>query len=244
MIFQKTYAVTPTQVDRFDRLKLSGLMAMVQETAGEHSALLGADRQALTEKGLFWAVIRHRVQITRLPSSGEEISVETWPMPTTRTAYPRAAVAYDKEGRELFRAISLWVLMDTQKRAMVLPGKSGVEVNGLIRGQELALPGSIVPQALENTMPRTVRFSELDINGHMNNCRYTDWLMDLLPGDFHREHAPAELLICYVSEAREGQNVALNWTLDGDGCLHTEAQNQEGTGNRVFSARLKFDSVL
>ncbi len=240
MIYQKTYHITPTHTDRFDRLKLSGLMAMIQETAGEHSAVLGADRQALTEKGLFWAVIRHRVQITRLPGDGEEITVETWPMPTTRTAYPRAAVAYDKDGRELFRSISLWVLMDAGKRAMVLPGKSGVEVQGLIRGQELALPGSITPRELENLERRTVRFSELDVNGHMNNCRYTDWLMDLLGSEFHEKSVPAELLICYVSEAREGQQVALHWSLEADGCLQAEAES----GTRVFSAKLKFDGVL
>ncbi len=240
MIYQKNYHITPTVTDRFDRLKLSGLMAMIQETAGEHSALLGADRQDLQEKGLFWAVIRHRVQITRLPGDGEAISVETWPMPTTRTAYPRAAVAYDEKGQELFRSISLWVLMDAEKRAMVLPGKSGVAVQGLLRGQELSLPGSILPRELAFTEHRTVRFSELDVNGHMNNCRYTDWLMDLPGSEFHGTHVPSELLICYVSEAREGQNVAIHWSLETDGCLQAEAERE----SRVFSARLKFDSVL
>ena len=61
-------------------------------------------------------------------------------MPTTRTAYPRSTIAYDADGKECFRAISLWVLMDTQNRSMVLPGKSGVDVAGLLRGCELAVP--------------------------------------------------------------------------------------------------------
>mgnify|MGYP002517044180 CR=1 FL=1 len=30
----------------------------------------------------------------------EDITVETWPMPTTRTAYPRATVGYDAQGNE------------------------------------------------------------------------------------------------------------------------------------------------
>ena len=72
-----------------------------------------------------WAVTRHRVQITRLPKSGETIRVETWAMPTTRVAYPRSVVAYDEKGQELFRSITLWVLMNMDTRAMIQPGQTG-----------------------------------------------------------------------------------------------------------------------
>ena len=101
--YYRKYILEATEVNSADRLKNSRLLAIIQEVAGEHSALLGTDRDALESKRLFWAVIRHRVQITRLPRSGETIHVHTWPMPTTRTAYPRATVAYDQENRELFR---------------------------------------------------------------------------------------------------------------------------------------------
>ena len=84
--FEKTFHITASAVDRFDRLKPSCVLDYMQEVAGDHSAILGADRNMLTQKGLFWAVIRHRIQITRLPKAGEDILVKTWPMPTTRTA--------------------------------------------------------------------------------------------------------------------------------------------------------------
>ncbi len=243
-IYQKQYEITATAVDRFDRLRLSGMMAMVQEVAGDHSKLLGAGWDQLQDKKLFWAVIRHRVEIARLPKSGEVISLETWPMPTTRTAYPRACVAYDAEGNELFRSISLWILMDLDSRAMILPGKSGVLVEGLLRGNELAAPGSLLPKELENQEKRTVRYTELDINGHMNNCRYLDWVQDLLPGDFHRQHCPRELVACYLSEAREGQTLELSWSLDPEGQLQMDAQRSPDdsvTGHsRVFSAKVLY----
>ena len=119
---------------------LSGLLHMVQEAAGEHSATLGTARQALQEKNLFWAVIRHRAQILRMPEKGEAVHVTTWPMPTTRSAYPRATEGFDKDGNLLFRAVSLWVLMDTATRAMVLPKRSGVEVAGVTRGRNWNFP--------------------------------------------------------------------------------------------------------
>ena len=242
--YEKTFHITASAVDRFDRLKPSCILDYMQEVAGDHSAMLGADRKMLTEKGLFWAVIRHRIQISRLPKAGEDITVKTWPMPTTRTAYPRSTIAYDKAGNECFRSISLWVLMDKNTRAMVLPGKSGVAVEGLLLGSELATPGSVVPKSLENRQERLVRFSDLDWNGHMNNCKYLDWIADLLPSQFHQVKPFREITLCYLSEAREGENVALEWELGDGPSLTVQAQRvgQEISANRsrVFAAQIQF----
>ena len=242
-IHERTYILEATDVNSADRLKNSRLLAIMQEIAGEHSALLGADRSALEDRKLFWAVIRHRVQITRLPQSGESIRVCTWPMPTTRTAYPRATVAYDADGNELFRGISLWILMDMTTRAMVLPGKSGVEVAGSLQGNELTLPGSLLPQKLPNREDRTVRFSDLDLNGHMNNCRYMEWVDDLLPAEFHRTHSPKQLLVCYLSEAREAEKMEVCWEVSEQRVLRVDAQRSAEVSaghSRVFAAQVQF----
>ena len=226
-IYSQTFSVLTADTDRFSRLKPSHLLAFLQESAGNHSALLGTGRKELALRNLFWAVLRHRVQITRLPVAGETITVETWPMPTTRTAYPRSTVAYDAQGQEVFRAISLWVLMDSDRRAMVLPGKSGVHVEGLIRGNELTVPGTLPLKRRQYQELRTVRYTDTDCNGHMNNCRYLDWMEDTLPGEFHQQHQLREFSVRYLSEAREGENLCLSWDLSPEGLLHIDARRQE-----------------
>jgi acyl-ACP thioesterase len=244
MKYSQTFTLTDLDVDCFCKLKLSSLLFYAQEVAGKHSALLGADYDTLAQKKLFWAVTRHKVQITRLPSLGETIIVETWPMPTTRVAFPRAMAAYDSQGNELFRSISIWVLMDLENRSMVLPGNSGVNVGGLLTGNELSVPHSILPKSLCNSTQRTVTYSCLDRNGHMNNTRYLDWVADLLPSAFHREHSPRELLICYASEALEAQVLNLDWELTEDGILqvdaHRESTDVSDKKHRVFSAQVLF----
>jgi medium-chain acyl-[acyl-carrier-protein] hydrolase len=174
-----------------------------------------------------------------MPRRGETIRVETWPMPTTRVAYPRSVVAYDSEGNECFRTVSLWVLMDLDNRNMILPGRSGITVDGTLRGTELVSPTSLPPKALTQSRCRTVSFTDLDRNGHMNNTRYLDWLDDLLPSRFHQEHTPKELLICYLNESREGQTLELCWDLLEDGALQVDALRQtDAKTERVFSARV------
>ena len=247
-IYVKEFEVSPVAVDQFGRLKASRLLAYLQDVAGDHSAILGTDQHALMDKNLFWAVIRHRVQITRLPQSGEKLRIETWPMPTTRTAYPRSTIAYDEAGNECFRSISLWILMDAASRAMVLPGKSGVEVGGLLRGCELRAPSSILPKEMGSLQERIVRYTDLDINGHMNNCRYLDWVEDLLPSAFHAGHEIREFTLCYMSEVRENEPVQLHWELSDGPVLTVEAVRRDGeeaaAHSRVFSARVELQNVV
>jgi acyl-ACP thioesterase len=236
-IYRQKFTIDDMVSDCFGSLKLSALLYYAQEAAGNHSALLGVDHDTLANHRLFWAVTRHRVQIARLPKRGETITVETWPMPTTKIAYPRSMVAFDENGNELFRSISLWVLMDMDNRSMILPGKSGIIVDGSVTGNELAVPHSIIPKVMTNEQQRAVTYSCLDRNGHMNNTRYLDWVEDLLPAEFHREHPVKEFTVCYLNEALEGEEVALNWQLDGEGNLHVHAAESTG-GKRVFSAEV------
>ena len=243
-IFRQIHKIEDIHLDCFGRVKPSVLLYFAQEAAGQHCNLLGTDWDTLAQQQLFWAVTRHRVQITRLPTRGETVTVETWPMPTTRVAYPRSTVCYDSEGNELFRMISLWVLMNTQTRALVLPGKSGITVNGTLRGNELAAPGSLVPKQLPNTVMRTVGYTELDRNGHMNNTRYMDWVDDLLPSAFHSVHPAREFSICYLSEAREQQQIEMTWELSEGPVLQVDARRKETSvdagQSRVFTVQILF----
>ena len=118
-IYTDHFQITDIAVDCYGRLKPSMILFYAQEIAGRHCVQLEVDYDTLEKKRLFWAVTRHKVQITRLPTRGETIRIETWPMPTTRVAYPRSMVAYDEGGNELFRSISLWVLMDLDTRNMI-----------------------------------------------------------------------------------------------------------------------------
>ena len=241
-IYQQDFYITDACVDRYGRLKPSMILFYAQEVAGRHCNILSLDYDTLAKKRLFWAVTRHRVQITRTPMRGETIHVETWPMPTTKVAYPRSVVAYDEQGHEVFRAISIWVLMELDTRNMILPGKSGISVVGTVRGMELSVPRSLLPVVMKNRHSRKVCFTALDRNGHMNNTRYFDWIDDLLPSSFHEDHPMKEFTICYHAEAREGQTLEMSWEVMDGPSLQVDAvrKNEDDSESRVFSAKVLF----
>ena len=240
-MYTQDFEITDLSVDRYGRLRPAMILFLAQEAAGRHCDLLSVDYETLAGKKLFWAVTRHRVQITRLPMRGETIRVETWPMPTTRVAYPRSMVAYDEGGNECFRSISLWVLMHLDTRSMILPGKSGISVEGTLRGMELATPGGLVARDMTNHSLRQVRSTDLDRNGHMNNTRILDWVNDLLPSAFHEGHTARDFTVCYFSEVREGEELDLHWEFLEDGQLQIDAHRCGEKQERAISARIRFE---
>ncbi|MCI6435741.1 MAG: thioesterase [Clostridiales bacterium] len=241
-IYVRNFTVEDAYVDRYGRMKPSQILYLAQDMGGRHSALMSLDYDTLAGRNLFWAVTRHRVQVSRMPMRGETLRLETWPLPTTRAAFPRSVVAYDAQGNEVFRCITLWVLMDLNTRKMIVPGKSGIIVAGTLRGNELPAPNGLIPKPLGTQTSRTVAFTDLDRNGHMNNTRCLDWIADLLPSRFHESHTVTDFTVCYLAEARELQELRLNWDMS-DGCtLQVDATTGAGEeSHRVFSAKLYFD---
>lgn len=241
-IYQQEFEVTDNCVDCYGRLRPSSILFFAQVAAGEHCKALSLGYDIMAQKRMFWAVTRHRVQITRIPRRGETIRVETWPMPTTRVSFPRSMVAYDSDGNECFRSISLWVLMDLDTRNMILPGKSGITLSGSLRGNELSSPTGVVSKVMSHHRSREVCFTDLDRNGHMNNTRYLDWIDDLLPSPFHAQHDLKEFTVCYLSEAREGQNLNLSWDIPEEGCLQVDIGRQgEDREERIFCAKMMYE---
>ncbi len=241
-VFTQNYEIKDNMVDCQGYLKPSQILFIAQDMGGRHCRELALSYDEMAAKGLFWAVSRHRVQITRLPKSGELLRVETWAMPTTAAAYPRSVVAYDEGGKECFRAISLWVIMTLDTRKMISPSKSGIQLAGVVRGLELASPKGLVPRDMGSFSSRKVCYTDIDRNGHMNNTRYMEWMDDLFPSDFHRTHHLKELLMCYLAESREGQTLDMHYGTEEDGCVRVDAYRKEGTeDHRVFSARMLFE---
>lgn len=243
-IYRATITVHSNECDPYGRMKPSAILSVMQDAAGSHCAGTEVDWYALAEQNLFFAITRQHIQITRLPRDMETITIETWPMPATRVAFPRSTVCYDAQGNELFRAMAIWVLMDREKRSMVLPGKSGITLPGTDRTElQLPAPKSLTPRAMTSFTRRHVNYSQLDRNLHMNNTKYLDWVMDLLPSAFHREHAISDFTVCYLNEAWEGDAVDLHYELGADGMLQVEATRTAEADNqtsRVFAVRAAF----
>ena len=197
--------------------KPSAILTAMQETAGMHSHILGCGRETLVQKGVVWVLTRCEVQMEKEARMGSRLSIETFPMPLRRWFFPRYFVFRDDAGAQVGAAGTLWVLFDLEKRYMVAPG----DVAGAIPDNSdltppLGVPGP-VPRLTGETAAsaRTPVYSELDVNGHVNNARYADWLCDALGLEVMREYRVKTMRLSYAAEIRPGQAMELRLTRDG-----------------------------
>ena len=195
----------------------SAILTAMQETAGMHSHILGCGRETLVQKGVVWVLTRCEVQMEKEARMGSRLSIETFPMPLRRWFFPRYFVFRDDAGAQVGAAGTLWVLFDLEKRCMVAPG----DVAGAIPDNSdltppLGVPGP-VPRLTGETAAsaRTPVYSELDVNGHVNNARYADWLCDALGLETMREYRVRTMRLSYAAEIRPGQAMELRLTRDG-----------------------------
>lgn len=238
--FEIDFSLPRERYDEQGKLKYASMLYLCQEAAGAHCRELGLDWDTLQQRDLFWAVIRVQAQLHHLPTFGQTLHAVTWPMPTTRSAFPRTTECYDEHGTLLFTVTNLWVLVDTKKRSMLLPAKSGVTLEGITLGRELPLPGSIYPDKLANERPRRVIPADIDRNGHVNNTRYVEWLTELLGPE-----APPirQLHAVYQNEALLDDSLVLSWEKTPEHFALEIRRPKEKDGensDRIFAARVEF----
>jgi len=244
LVFKKEFTVQHIHLDALGRVKPSVMLHFIMRTVSAQCTQLGVSWDDIRPLGLIWVVGRSHLRIYRAPRLNEKLIVETWPMPATRSAFPRAAVVKSETGEVLYRCTTLWALVNKTTRRLVLPEASGVTFPGCILGDELPVPNSFAAAPLGEISLRKVCFSELDLNGHMNNTKYLDWVNDLLPSGYHKEHPFRDVNICYLSEALEGQTLTLSLNHLEDGSLQVDGLRTETNDldkkNRVFSVKVSF----
>lgn len=187
----------------------SAILEAMQETAGVHSELLGVGRNALIQKGVVWVLTRLEVVMDRYPKIAETISIETFPMPVRRWFFPRYFIFRDASGAEIGRAGSLWVLLDIHTRKMTKPDliQSLMPDNSDLLAP-LGLPAAVseVSGTLETALHQPV-YTDLDVNGHVNNTKYMDWCCNALGIDTMKESCLSRFDVNYDVEIRPGQEI-------------------------------------
>ncbi|MCE1197484.1 MAG: thioesterase [Marinilabiliales bacterium] len=216
-IWNERYKITSYQVDFQSKIKPSHLMQLFQESAGNHADHLGAGYLRLMEEGMFWALSRLKVEIEKLPLWGEEIRIETWPCSLVGPYFRRDFHIYDESGALLARGVSGWLLLNAgtmrpqrADRLMVeLPMNEG-------RKAMEAFPDRISSTALTPSFRKTLYYNEIDVNNHVNNTRYLDWVMDCFDADFYRSHELKSFALEFLGEMHWGDEVELRCDLQED----------------------------
>jgi len=193
-------------VDRDQLLTLRSLFEFLQEAAIKHADQCGAGSRAKEDRGETWVLRTMAVSVHRYPHYEEPLRVATWSSGIRGFKGFRDFRAYCG-GELVASASSVWLYINLRAKAI---GRVPAEVaKGFpSRPQEVFRPDLerlwIEPPG-DGCAARevSVRYSDFDGNGHVNNTAYVDFLQTALEAGGYAPR-PLELQIEYLKEIPPG----------------------------------------
>lgn len=226
--------IMPVHLTSFDigptrKMKYSMILRLLQEAAGQQLEASGLDYTTLRETyGMVFLLVGAGMRIHRLPVYGEELEAETWFCGLDGVKFARGLRI--RVGKELcVEAGSHWVLVNPDTHRLLRPSK-------FPKPEAMPVVNEPLPVSVERQRPgllfgeytkpcagcagkRTVRYSDIDSNGHVNNAVYLDMLCDFFPGGFSG-HAFSSVNLDFLGEAKEGEMIGIRSRLEGNSVIY------------------------
>ena len=205
LTYQMKMKIPFDMADMNGHIKLPDVILLSLQVSGMQSIELGVSDKAILEGyNLVWIITDYDIEVVRLPRFAEEITIETEALSYNRLFCYRRFTIYDETGQELIHMMATFVLMNRDSRKVhavepeiVAPYQSDFDKK-LIRGPKYDSLNEPISKDYH------VRFYDLDMNGHVNNSKYLDWIFEVMGADFLTQYIPKKINLKYVKEVRPG----------------------------------------
>jgi medium-chain acyl-[acyl-carrier-protein] hydrolase len=227
-------------VDATRRATSLSLCRYFLEAAWNHAEALGFGFSHLQSQGKFWVLARWRFEVQQYPLWGEGAILRTWPRGLKSVFALRDFELQDETGRRLAAGSSAWLVIDAvskrpQRLHKLFPNLAALHGKAALGCDPEELEDN---EIWDNTYPLTVRYSDIDVNKHVNSSRYIGWIMDAYPAGFHLQHSLRVLDVNYLGETLEGEQLTVR-TRQTDATVYSHSLIKPN-GNEVCRARLEW----
>ena len=176
-----------------------------------HAADRGFGYSDMTERHTAWVLSRLAIEMTSYPAMSESVTLYTWVDEVGKLFTSRCFELVNGEGKTFGFARSIWAAIDVETRRPTLLDVKGLSAPVFYRPCPIEKPGKIAP--VENNASGEfyrVKYSDLDVNGHLNSIKYMEHLLDLFDIGMFREKEIGRFEIAYQSEGKYGMELTLH----------------------------------
>lgn len=199
--YSYSFQVQPQDVDFQFRITMAALTNILLTTAGYNADDNGFGLRKLNEMDSSWVLLRLAVEMKYFPEQYEQIHVETWIEEVGRASTTRNFCIRNEKQEIIGNACSNWAMIDMQtRRAKDLLSLDGI--HQFANGIESLIVKPIKLGAIEGDDYDAfkVKYSDIDINGHVNTVRYIEWVSDCFSLDCYRKKQIKRFEINFMSE--------------------------------------------
>ncbi len=211
--YSRDFRVPASRCGADGKLSVPAFFEVFMDLAAEHAQELGMGLHPLRDRGLIWITVRTRVRFFRRPDMLETVRLTTWPekpgaMRCCRSYTVSAGAETLAAGKSEFAVIELKSFRPLPMTVLYTPELTAeLTEETAVAGPFSRIGESFAPE--EKMGEYTVRPSDIDIAGHMNNTMYPRMLMDFLPVAEQLARPVRELELCYRSPCFEGDVLTL-----------------------------------
>ncbi len=227
-IFKK-YQVSSYEVDPNRSARLTTLANYFQEIAYIHAGRLEVGYTDLANNNAAWILSRMRIRIKKYPVWDDELVVETWPHGIEKIFALRDFRMRDKQEDVIAEGSTCWLMVDTKSHRPLRISEDFIHVETRTDSVFDTMPGKIdLPGDMHPVYSRQVRYSDLDVVGHVNNVKFIEWATDALDETLQLSGGILDFTINYIAEARPGNEAVIFVSEPLDGKYFLQGKSSDG----------------
>jgi len=228
--FEKKFTLRYFETDETAVASPETILTLLEETAAEHCNTIGYDLYRLVSEGIGWVLIGGYLKMYRYPKYNEVIIIKTWLSKYTSVKGFRENIIYDSLGNIIGRARGLWIFFDIEnrrpKRIYEAIKNAWSFDNSLCLDYDISKKINPITISDYNKEFRVNRY-DTDMNKHVNNIRYLQWVMESIPED---------IIASYYLESVDGRFITEAYYSD---VILSLTLAQEDSASKMFSHTIR-----
>ncbi len=228
--FSEVFTVRSYHTDLHRRLTIHKLCSFFQDIAGNHTVACGVGWEVMQEQQVFWVLSRLKIEVLKYPEWRDQIKITTWSMGSNGLFAYRNFLVEDEEGNPLVKAVSMWLMVNTETRRLVRPEEYMRDfplcTEPLFDNEPEKIAGLKDADYFDAVK---VSFTETDMNLHMNNVSYIERIVNTYNFDFLMEHQIKEFTINFLKEAMPGDLLRVGRSVVAENEMLNNLVREDGT---------------
>uniref|UniRef100_UPI0040488DD3 acyl-[acyl-carrier-protein] thioesterase n=1 Tax=Mariniflexile sp. TaxID=1979402 RepID=UPI0040488DD3 len=224
--FDKHFELRYFEMNKLGLATPTIMLALLEETAADHCYSINHSLFDLVKKNIGWVLVSGAMQINRYPNYKEKITIRTWLSSYSSIKGYRENIIFDEQQNIIGRAKGLWVFFDIEKRKP-MPIFNDIKEKWPINSEEsinknIKKKIEAIDFATHIKQFKVNRF-DTDMNRHVNNIRYLQWVIESIPEDIVDNYYLHEIDGRFISEAQFGDTVLslTNIDIENGSFVHT-----------------------
>lgn len=217
-MYQQNYKLRTYDCDKNKIAKPSGLLQETQDCGDGQMESEGLTYIELFDQGKAFMLSRLDMNIKEELHYRDELTTRTWPCPSRRATFLRNYAMWRAEGGQTKDDIAVlvstqWTLVGVEDRKLLTV--DDVDLSQYTHDEYLeAASGKLKiskdeEASLTCVAQHRISYTDSDVNGHMNNTYYVDYLCDQIPELEEGTHRVSTVRIHFSKEAVVGDTMEI-----------------------------------